>query len=133
MIPDATPAAAAPPKGPPVPVDPTIPPMPVAWRLVLLAIVAGLTMGAYVAESEIGPRGQAAIGIVAFFILGAAFSANLRAVNWRTIVSGILLQAALAMAVIKGKWTVNGTEYSVYAAFERVGDVVKKFIGFSDE
>jgi CNT family concentrative nucleoside transporter len=132
MIPDATPAA-APPNGPPVPVDPALPPMPWVWRIALLGAVAALTTAAYLTESEIGPRGQAAIGIVTFFILGAAFSANLRAVNWRTIVSGILLQAALALAVIKGKWTVNGTEYSVYAAFERVGEVVKSFIGFSDE
>jgi CNT family concentrative nucleoside transporter len=132
MIPDATPAA-APPNGPAVPVDPSIAPMPMAWRLGLLALVVGLTAGVYLTESEIGPRGQAAVGIVTFFMLGAAFSANLRTVNWRTIASGILLQAVLALAVIKGKWTINGTEYSVYAAFERVGDVVKKFISFSDE
>jgi CNT family concentrative nucleoside transporter len=133
MNPDRTPAVAGPQNGSAVPVDPSIAPMPLVWRLGLIAVVVGLTTAAYLAESEIGPRGQAAVGVVTFFILGAAFSANLRAVNWRTIASGILLQAVLALAVIKGKWTVNGTEYSVYAAFERVGDVVKRFISFSDE
>jgi len=133
MVPDATPAATAPPNGPQVPVDPTIPPMPWGWRIALLGVVAGLTLAAYAAETAIGPRGQAAIGIFAFFTLGAAFSTNLRAVNWRTIASGIALQLLLALLVLKGKWTVDGTEYSVYAAFERVGDVVKKFISFSDE
>src|SRR5262245_56192996 len=122
------------------------PPMPPSWRLGLIAVVVGLTAAAYAGQGVVGPRGQAAVGILAFFTLGAAFSANLRSVNWRTIGWGIGLQALLALAVIKGKWTIEKevigpdgapttvtTEYSVYAAFERVGDVVKKFIGFSDE
>src|SRR5205823_7291664 len=35
--------------------------------------------------------------------------------------------------VLKGTWVINGTEYSVRAAFERVGDVVTHFIRFSNE
>src|SRR4051794_32256234 len=100
------PPAAAPvlPNGPAVPVDPSLAPTPMTWRLALLAAVRGLTAGTYVGQSTLGGRGQAAVGIVAFFLLGAAFSANLRAVNWRTIGWGIGLQAILALAVIKGEW-----------------------------
>lgn len=133
MNPDTAPAVPGPPNGPGVPIDPTIAPMPWSWRLGLLAVVVGLTAGAYAMQAEFGPRFQAAVGILAFFTLGAAFSANLRAVNWRTIVSGIALQCVLAVLVLKGKWTINGTEYSVHAAFERVGGVVTQFITFSNE
>jgi CNT family concentrative nucleoside transporter len=110
----------------------THPPTPLIVRLVLGLIVVGLTVVAYEASAEIGPRGQALLGVFAFFALGATFSHNLRAVNWRTIAWGIGLQLGLALMILQGKWTVNGTEYSVYAGFERIGDVVKKFISFSD-
>ena len=39
-------------------------PMPVSWRFVLFGVVAGLTAGAYATQSAIGPRGQAAFGVV---------------------------------------------------------------------
>lgn len=115
------------------PVEIPIQPMPMIWRLILLAFVVGLTTAAYMTQAEIGAKGQAAIGIAAFFLLGAAFSSNLKAVNWRTIAWGVALQVALVLLVLRGKWQINGVEYSVYAGFERVGEVVKKFIGFSDE
>src|SRR5438874_662561 len=126
---------APPPVTPPQnrPLEVPIEPMPRIWRLVLLAFVIGLTVAAYRTQAEIGPKGQAGIGIAAFFLLGAAFSSNLRAVNWRTIGWGIALQVALVLAVLRGEWTIGDTKYSVYAGFERVGDVVKKFISFSDE
>jgi CNT family concentrative nucleoside transporter len=139
--------SAVPPVTPPIdhPLEAPLPPMPRIWRLALLACVVGLTVVAYQTQPQIGPKGQAAIGIVAFFLLGAAFSRNLRAVNWRTIGWGIALQAVLALLVIQGKWRTerpdieNGqpvtviTEYSVYGFFDHVGEVVKKFIGFSNE
>jgi CNT family concentrative nucleoside transporter len=107
-------------------------PTPFYVRLLLGAAVVALTGAAWYGSGVLGTRGQAGLGAVAFFALAAAFSANLRAVNWRTIGWGIALQLLLAVLILKGRWTVNGTEYTVYAAFERVGDVVKKFISFSD-
>jgi CNT family concentrative nucleoside transporter len=59
------------------------------------------------------------------------FSRNLRAVNWRTIGWGIALQLLLASIVLKGKVTLGDHEYSVYKAFERFGDGVKEFLGYS--
>jgi CNT family concentrative nucleoside transporter len=115
------------------PVDVPIAPMPRIWRLGLLAIVLAVTVATYWTQADIGVKGQAGLGIAAFFLLGAAFSSNLRAVNWRTIVSGIILQLLLVFLVLRGRWTINGVEYSVYAAFERVGDVVTAFISYSDK
>jgi concentrative nucleoside transporter, CNT family len=118
---------AAPPVIPPPhhPHEVPIEPMPMLWRLILLAFVVGLTTAVYMTQTQIGGKGQAAVGIVAFFLLGAAFSSNLKAVNWRTIVWGVGLQALLAVLVIKSDL--------VYQAFESIGVLVKKFIGFSNE
>jgi CNT family concentrative nucleoside transporter len=55
----------------------------------------------------------------------ALASTNLRAVNWQTIAWGFGLQLILALLVLKVD--------AVYWAFERVGEVVKAFIGFSDK
>ena len=45
-------------------------------------------------------RGQAVAGVFFFFGLVAVFSANLRAVNWHTIVWGMALQIVLALLVL---------------------------------
>ena len=80
---------------------------------------------AYFARDTIGLRGQAAAGIVFFFGIVAAFSANLRAVNWQTIGWGVMLQMILALLVLKVPF--------VYHGFEGLGYVVKQFISFSDQ
>ncbi|MFO0846256.1 MAG: nucleoside transporter C-terminal domain-containing protein [Gemmataceae bacterium] len=109
------------------------PPTPLWWRVGLALVLLLLGGAAYLFETTLGPRGRAVLGVACFVLLIAVFSSNLRAVNWRTLGWGFALQLLLALLVLKGKWTVNGTEYSVYAAFERLGDVVKAFISFSDE
>ena len=60
-------------------------PTPFYVRLLLGAAVVALTGAAWYGSDLLGTRGQAGLGAVAFFALAAAFSANLRAVNWRTI------------------------------------------------
>jgi CNT family concentrative nucleoside transporter len=77
----------------------TFAPTPLSWRAIILACVAGLGGLAYATHGVLGPRGQAAFGIVCFIALAAAFSKNLRAVNWKTIGWGIALQLFLALAV----------------------------------
>jgi CNT family concentrative nucleoside transporter len=86
--------------------------------------VVGLAAAAYLVRGTVGPRGQAAAGVFCFIGLVAAFSANLRAVNWRTIVWGFGLQVALALFVIK---------WGGYVLFEALGSVVKKFLEFTTE
>src|SRR6266516_3179618 len=99
--------------------------MPFWWRFGIGVGIVILAESAYVARDLIGLRGQSAVGVVFFFGLVAMFSNNLRAVNWRTIAWGFGLQLVLAVLVLKVD--------AVYWAFERVGEVVKAFIGFSDK
>lgn len=99
------------------------PPMPWSWRLGLGLLVVILTVVAYQLRDTIGLKGQAAFGVVAFFALAAAFSANLRAVNLRTLGWGIALQVILAVLVLKVDVVAN--------AFQAVGTVVDHFLQFS--
>src|SRR5439155_25265267 len=114
-------------KGPDVRVaerDLLLPATPLAWRwLIGLGIVA-LAATAYLARDGLGPRGQAACGLVCFLGLTAALSSNLRAVNWRTIGWGLALQVFLALFVIQFR---PGYEF-----FEALGSVFKQVLEFTD-
>jgi concentrative nucleoside transporter, CNT family len=125
QTPDAAPPPAPTPPPPELPAGPPIPPTPIAWRLGIAAAVATIGGTAYLLQSQIGTRGQAFAGVFCFFGIVAMFSTNLRSVNWRTICFGILLQLVLALLILKNK--------TVYSAFEGIGELVKRFIGFSDE
>ncbi|MCU0716764.1 MAG: NupC/NupG family nucleoside CNT transporter [Pirellula sp.] len=111
---------------------PNLEPTPVIWRVLIGFSIGLLACAGYAAQSSIGTRGQAAIGIVFFFGLVAMFSVNLRAVRWKTIYWGIALQFFLAFLVLRGEMKIGDTTYSVYGAFEGLGEVVKSFIAFSD-
>ncbi len=100
-------------------------PMPWTWRATIGAAILALAVSAYGLRDSIGLRGQSAVGVIFFIGLVALFSTNLRAVNWRTIAWGFSLQIVLAVLVLKVD--------VVYQAFQRVGTVVKAFIGFSDK
>lgn len=100
-------------------------PTPLSWRLAILAAIVAIGFAAFFSREIIGLRGQAIAGILFFFGIVAAFSANLRAVNWSTIAWGIVLQVVLALAVLKVDF--------VYQGFEHVGSLVKQFINFSDK
>jgi CNT family concentrative nucleoside transporter len=97
---------------------------PLSWRFAIGAAVVALGGAAYILQglNRIGPRGQAAVGVLCFLGLVAALSANLRAVNWRTMGWGFALQILLALFVIKGPG---------YAFFDAIGFVVKKFLVFT--
>ncbi|QEL15643.1 NupC/NupG family nucleoside CNT transporter [Limnoglobus roseus] len=100
-------------------------PTPLAWRLGLFGLVAGLTATASFGSASLGPRGQAVCGLGAFLALAAGCSQNLRNVNARTIVTGILLQFLLAYSVLHVEWVKTG--------FEWVGGGIKKLVECSDK
>jgi CNT family concentrative nucleoside transporter len=110
---------------PPLPAPAPCERMPIGWRAGIGISIALLGLSAYGLSDYIGLRGQSAVGVVFFFGLVAMFSVNLRAVNWRTIAWGFGLQVLLAVLVLKVD--------AVYWTFEKIGTVVKAFIGFSDE
>ncbi len=106
---------------------------PLAWRLAIGAGLLAIFFIAWTAQGTIGLRGQSFAGILFFFGIVAMFSRNLRAVNWRTIAWGIGLQTILALLVLKAKVTIGDTEYSIYAAIERIGDAAETFMGYAAE
>jgi CNT family concentrative nucleoside transporter len=99
-------------------------PMPMSWRLGLALFVVGPAIAAYVFGDSLGSRGQAALGLVCFLCLTAALSQNVRAVNWRTIILGIMLQVLLAVSIIKVPL--------VHDSFGAIVSVVKQFLHFTD-
>ena len=115
------------------------PKTPLAWRLSIAAALVVLFAVAYLTRHAIGLHGQSLAGVFFFFGLVAMFSANLRAVNWRTILWGIGLQLLLAFLVLKGKvtfWDETHTHsytFSIAAIFECAGDVVRHFLNYSSE
>ncbi len=106
---------------------------PLRWRLMILAGIGVTLLAAWVGREQTGTRGQAVAGVVCFFGCVALFSANLRAVNWRTVGWGFGLQLLLALLVLKGQVTVGDRTWSVKQGLEAVGNSVKAFIGFSDK
>jgi CNT family concentrative nucleoside transporter len=98
-------------------------------RLAAAAGVVLFTVAAYLLRGVIGPRGQAFCGVLAFLCLIAAFSYNLRRVNWRTVAWGMALQVGLALLILK--FEVGGVRPG-YQLFSAIGAGVKKFLEFSN-
>jgi concentrative nucleoside transporter, CNT family len=93
------------------------------WRVGIAAAVGALTAFACLNQSTLGPRGQAAIGIVCFLGVALTFSTNIRAIKLRTVVTGFLLQVCLALLILKVG--------PVREAFEWMGRAAKQFLEFS--
>ncbi|HEV3204212.1 MAG TPA: nucleoside transporter C-terminal domain-containing protein [Gemmataceae bacterium] len=102
-----------------------IPPMPFSWRLGIGVMVVALGAVAYFFKEPIGSRGRSGLGIICFLGLIAVFSANLRAVNWKTLGWGIILQFSLGVAIIHVE--------PVRRFFDAIVYVVKQFLAFTNE
>jgi CNT family concentrative nucleoside transporter len=100
---------------------------PTPWHiragLVLLVLVVGIF--AYLLHGTFGYRIQAAAGIICFIGIAAVFSKSLQSVRIRTLLWGIGLQFALALAVIHVE--------PVQVAFSWVGSGIKALITASDK
>ncbi|MCC6418282.1 MAG: Na+ dependent nucleoside transporter domain protein [Gemmataceae bacterium] len=107
-----------------------LPPTPLWWRLAIAAGVAILGLTAYRVRDLIGPRGQAAVGFCCFLGAVAVFSANLRAVNWRTIGWGIGLQVLLALFILKFEVAGRRPGYELFSA---IAGVITAFVAFADQ
>jgi CNT family concentrative nucleoside transporter len=86
------------------------PPTPLSWRLGILTLITVIGCVAYKTRESIGLQGQAFAGLAFFFGIVAAFSSNLRAVNWKTIAWGMVLQLTLAILVLN-----HGRPYQIVA------------------
>jgi CNT family concentrative nucleoside transporter len=98
-------------------------------RLALAAGAVALAAVAYGLQNVVGSRGQAAAGAVAFILVVAVFSRDLRSVSWRTVGWGIAIQLALAVFILK--FEVGGIRPG-YAFFSAVAAVVARFLEFTN-
>jgi CNT family concentrative nucleoside transporter len=98
---------------------------PRSWRFAIGGAVLLLLLLAWLLRDAIGVRGQAVAGVFCFFGLVAAFSRDLRAVNWRTIGWGIALQALLATLVLKVPVVNEG--------LQGVKHIVVQFVDFANQ
>jgi len=98
---------------------------PWSWRLGIWLTVAILAFLANTLSSRLGYRGQAILGFFALLLLAASFSSNLRAINRKTIIWGLILQFTLGFLVIH-------VEY-VQAFFQFIGSGITKLIECSDK
>jgi CNT family concentrative nucleoside transporter len=97
--------------------------------MVAAGAAAALTVLAYLAQDAAGSRVQAGAGAIAFVLVVAACSTNLRAVNWRTVGWGIAIQVTLAVLILKLE--VGGVRPG-YALFSGIAAVVARFLEFAN-
>ncbi len=111
------------------PYEAPLPPTPWSWRLGIGAGVLVLVLATYGLHGLFGdsvrPRFQAGMGILCFLGVAACFSKSLQSVRLKTLLWGIGLQFALAVAVIHSK--------EVRAVFEIIGVGIKYLIQASDK
>jgi len=123
------------------PETPPIPPMPWLWRFWIGVAVLGIAALAYFLHSigVLTERGQAAYGIAVIIGIIAMCSANINAVNWRTVIWGFVLQLGLALFVLK--FRIYGLESigipGGYAPgqelFGWLGGLIKMFLDFAKQ
>ena len=102
-----------------------LPPTPLRSRLLIAAGIALVGLSAYLLHDTLGYRVQAGAGIICFLGLAAMFSKSLQSVSRKTLLWGIGLQFALAVAVIHSP--------QVQVVFEAVGAGIKALITASDK
>lgn len=91
-------------------------------RVVLLAIVVLCTVAAFALPHL--PRLRSLLGIVAFLSLAGVFSVRLRAVQWRPVIGGLILQVVLAWLILRVP--------AVYELFTAVGAAIRRFVDFAN-
>jgi CNT family concentrative nucleoside transporter len=98
-------------------------------RLGILAIAVGLALAAYLLRHVVPPGARGAIGIACFIATVAAFSSHPRAINWRTVGMGMLLQVGLALFILK--FEINGWRPG-YSLFSWMSGAVRQFLEFTN-
>jgi CNT family concentrative nucleoside transporter len=98
-------------------------------RLACAAGAVALAVLAWLLQGTIGGRVQAAAGVVAFILVAAACSANLRAVDRRMVGWGLGLQIGLALAILKLE--IGGVRPG-YAIFSGAAVLARRFLEFTN-
>ena len=97
-------------------------------RLGLAVLAAVLGVGALWLRDAVDPRVRAVAGVVAFLAVAGACSAQIRAVNLRLVVNGLLLQLGLAVLILKVQ--IGGVRPG-YEFFGVLAAVATQFLEFT--
>ncbi len=100
-------------------------PIRLGAALVALFFIAGT----FVWRDVVNLKVQALFGVLCFLSIVVACSADLRAVNWRTVAWGFALQVLFALLILKLE--VGGVRPG-YAFFSWVGAMVRRFLEFTN-
>jgi CNT family concentrative nucleoside transporter len=103
-------------------------PTPWVWRLAIGVVVVALAAAAYWLQQPLGPRGQAALGVVCFLGVAAFFSSNLRAVSLQTLLWGIGLQIGLVLFI--DRFEIGGFNPGRWL-FQEFGAGIVALMGFT--
>jgi len=98
-------------------------------RMMVAAAAGVLGTGVVLMANVLAPTVRGALGIVVFLLVIAACSTKLRAVNWRTVGWGMVLQWSLALFILK--FEINGWRPG-YEFFSWVSSAVKQFLEFTN-
>jgi CNT family concentrative nucleoside transporter len=97
-------------------------------QLAAAAFAMLLAAGVFVIGDAFLASVRASIGILCFILVCVAFSANVRAIRWRVVFWGLVLQVGLALLILKLQ--IGGTRPG-YAFFVLLSDGVSKFLEFT--
>ena len=98
-------------------------------RVMLAAGVALVAATAFVFQDALPGRVRAGLGVFCFIGLVVACSSNIRAISWRTVGWGIVLQLSFAIAILRFE---VGDVRPGYAVFSGLAAVVTQFLAFTD-
>src|SRR5262249_8371742 len=97
-------------------------------RIACAAVAVALAVIAYALQGLVDPPVHALARILTFLLIIASCSSNLRAVNVRTVVWGVILQLLLALFILK--FEIFGYRPG-YAFFSALAAVAKRFLEFT--
>ena len=98
-------------------------------RVMLAAGVTVIAATAFVFQDALPGRARAGLGVICFIGLVVACSSNIRAINWRTVGWGIVLQLSFAIVILRFEL---GDVRPGYALFSGLAAVVTQFLAFTD-
>jgi CNT family concentrative nucleoside transporter len=97
-------------------------------RLAAAALATLLAAVVFLLRNAFPGSLRASIGILCFILVCVALSANVRAIRWRVVFWGLVMQVGLALFILKLQ--IGGTRPG-YAFFVLLSDGVSKFLEFT--
>jgi CNT family concentrative nucleoside transporter len=99
------------------------------WRLAAAVLAGSLAVFVPLAARVLPHSLRATLGIVAFLAIIVACSNDVRAIRWRTVAWGLVLQLGLAVFILK--FSIGGWRPG-YALFAGLSDAAALFLGFTN-